>query len=201
MVFKVRDSAILMYYSVFLGLSHVSVSHSSHFWLCVTLWTVACQVPLPMGFSRQEYWSGLPCPPPLPHVYMLLNFCLIFSLKKKTVNKYSAPSFWLKKILPLLSNLTIKGGHWWWGAGTREAGWSLSCIHRKRWTGRGLITFLWAQQTGSALCAREAHVLPSFFHCAYMESFHKHIPSPLRAKRSEGWGQGRTAVSTPSLFP
>ena len=32
--------------------------------LSVTLWTVAHQVPLPMGFSRQEYWSGLPCPPP-----------------------------------------------------------------------------------------------------------------------------------------
>ena len=32
--------------------------------LCVTLWTVACQVPLSLGFSRQEYWSGLPCLPP-----------------------------------------------------------------------------------------------------------------------------------------
>ena len=30
----------------------------------VTPWTVDCQAPLPMGFSRQEYWSGLPCPPP-----------------------------------------------------------------------------------------------------------------------------------------
>ena len=29
-----------------------------------TLWTVALQVPLSMGFSRQEYWSGLPCPSP-----------------------------------------------------------------------------------------------------------------------------------------
>ena len=28
------------------------------------LWTVACQAPLSMGFSRQEYWSGLLCPPP-----------------------------------------------------------------------------------------------------------------------------------------
>ena len=28
------------------------------------LWTVACQALLSMGFSRQEYWSGLPCPPP-----------------------------------------------------------------------------------------------------------------------------------------
>ena len=30
----------------------------------VTLWTVARQAPLFMRFSRQEYWSGLPCPPP-----------------------------------------------------------------------------------------------------------------------------------------
>ena len=26
-------------------------------------WTADCQAPLSMGFSRQEYWSGLPCPP------------------------------------------------------------------------------------------------------------------------------------------
>ena len=40
--------------------------------LFVTLWTVACQAPLSMGFSRQVYWSGLPCPPPedLPHLGM-----------------------------------------------------------------------------------------------------------------------------------
>ena len=30
----------------------------------VTLWTIARQAPLSMGFSRQEYWSGLPCRPP-----------------------------------------------------------------------------------------------------------------------------------------
>ena len=29
--------------------------------LFVTLWTVACQVPLSMGFTRLEYWSGLSC--------------------------------------------------------------------------------------------------------------------------------------------
>ena len=33
--------------------------------LFATLWTLACQAPLCMGFSRLEYWSGLPCPPPL----------------------------------------------------------------------------------------------------------------------------------------
>ena len=32
--------------------------------LFVTPWTVARQVPLPMGFPKQEYWSGLPFPPP-----------------------------------------------------------------------------------------------------------------------------------------
>ena len=31
--------------------------------LFVTLWTLACRAPLSMGFSRQEYWSGLPRPP------------------------------------------------------------------------------------------------------------------------------------------
>ena len=37
--------------------------------LFVTPWTVAHQTPLSMRFSRQECWSGLPCPPPgdLPH--------------------------------------------------------------------------------------------------------------------------------------
>ena len=38
-------------------------SHFSCIWLFVTLWTVAHQAPLSKGFSRQEYWSGLPCPP------------------------------------------------------------------------------------------------------------------------------------------
>ena len=32
--------------------------------LFATPWTVACQAPLSMGFSRQEYWSGLPFPSP-----------------------------------------------------------------------------------------------------------------------------------------
>ena len=36
----------------------------SHVWLYATLWTVAYQAPLSMGFSKQEYWSGLPFPFP-----------------------------------------------------------------------------------------------------------------------------------------
>ena len=42
----------------------------------VTLWTIACQAPLSMGFSRQEYWSGLPCAPPgLLDLSLLKNHC------------------------------------------------------------------------------------------------------------------------------
>ena len=40
------------------------LSHFSCDWLFVTPWTGAHQAPLFMGFSRQEYWSGLLCPPP-----------------------------------------------------------------------------------------------------------------------------------------
>ena len=36
----------------------------SHVRLFVTPWTVAYQAPLSLRFSRQEYWSGLPCPSP-----------------------------------------------------------------------------------------------------------------------------------------
>ena len=37
-------------------------SYFSRVWLFVTLWTIAHPAPLSMGFSRQEYWSGLLCP-------------------------------------------------------------------------------------------------------------------------------------------
>ena len=40
------------------------LSHFSHIRLFATLWTVAHQALLSMGFSRQEYWSGLPFPSP-----------------------------------------------------------------------------------------------------------------------------------------
>ena len=39
-------------------------SRFCHVQLIATLWIVAQEAPLFMGFSRQEYWSGWPCPPP-----------------------------------------------------------------------------------------------------------------------------------------
>ena len=50
--------------NAFLSL-RVHVCMLSHIQLFAILWTVARQTPLSMhGFSRQEYWSRLPCPPP-----------------------------------------------------------------------------------------------------------------------------------------
>ena len=42
----------------------VKVKSLSRVRLFATSWTVACQAPPSMGFSRQEYWSGLPFPSP-----------------------------------------------------------------------------------------------------------------------------------------
>ena len=54
----------ISYYILLLKLLKVKVKSLSRVWLFVTLWTVAYQASLSMGFSRQEYWSGLPFPSP-----------------------------------------------------------------------------------------------------------------------------------------
>ena len=43
----------------------VKVKSLSHVWLLATPWTAAYQAPPCMGFSRQEYWSGVPLPSPI----------------------------------------------------------------------------------------------------------------------------------------
>ena len=52
-------------------LSHVSLVR-----LFETPWTVACQAPLSTGFSRQDYWSGLPFPSPGDLLIQGSNPCL-----------------------------------------------------------------------------------------------------------------------------
>ena len=49
-----------------LGVGVMKYVHANSRQSCLTLWPYgrACQTPLSMEFSRQEYWSGLPCPPP-----------------------------------------------------------------------------------------------------------------------------------------
>ena len=45
------------------------LSHFSRVRLCATPWTAAFQAPPSMGFSRQEYWSGVPLPSPMVKEY------------------------------------------------------------------------------------------------------------------------------------
>ena len=43
--------------------------------LLATPWAAAYQAPLSMGFSRQEYWSGVPLPSPIVDLQWCVNFC------------------------------------------------------------------------------------------------------------------------------
>ena len=54
-----RAASLLLHFPLLL-------SRFSRVQLLATPWTAAFQAPLPMGFSRQEYWSGLPLPSPFP---------------------------------------------------------------------------------------------------------------------------------------
>ena len=55
----------------------VKVNLLSRVWLFKTPWSVAYQAPPSMGFSRQEYWSGMPLPSPyqtIEYIYFMLDF-------------------------------------------------------------------------------------------------------------------------------
>ena len=51
--------------------------------LCATLWMVAHQTPLPLGFSRQEYWNGMPRP---PHIYIATYDLFLVYLRVLHIN-------------------------------------------------------------------------------------------------------------------
>ena len=59
-----KDEAYIQFCVCVCVCARVCTQSLSRVWLFATLWTVARQAPLSMGFSRQEYWRGLPFPPP-----------------------------------------------------------------------------------------------------------------------------------------
>ena len=65
--------------------THTLLSRFSCVWLFATLWTVTCQPPLSVEFSRQEYRSVLPFP--LPGIFLTqgLNPCLLWLLHCKQI--------------------------------------------------------------------------------------------------------------------
>ena len=54
----------LLQYALYIYMHACVLSHFSYVPVFATLWTIAHQAPLSMRSSNQEYWSGLPCPPP-----------------------------------------------------------------------------------------------------------------------------------------
>ena len=58
-----QTSSLFIHWCTFTCMAE-SVGCSVVSWLFGTPWTIAHQAPLSIGFSRQEYWSGLPCPSP-----------------------------------------------------------------------------------------------------------------------------------------
>ena len=99
-----------------MGNNHLCVL--SCVWLFVNLWTLTHQAPLSMGFSRQEYWSGFPCPPPgnLPNPgtestsqVSFLGRRVLYHQRHLMVNSIThscidSPSLW---ILPFPDNLPL----------------------------------------------------------------------------------------------
>ena len=78
------------------------LSHFSRVRLFVTLWIAARQAPLSMGFFRQEYWSGLPCPPPgdLPdsEIKPTSKMALVLSKVLKFIEMFRGISWVLKTV-------------------------------------------------------------------------------------------------------
>ena len=73
----------------------VKVTSLGHVRLFVTPWTAAPQVPLPMGFSRQEYWSGVPLPSPMtPRACKYLPTFMFFPLRIVLILKMVDDHIW-----------------------------------------------------------------------------------------------------------
>ena len=84
----------------------VKVKSLSRVWLLATPWTAAYQTPLSMGFSRQEYWSGVPLPSPLE------EFTVVFSLYSRGA-LYTRYCLCVVKSKTLIEDLNIKKYYPW----------------------------------------------------------------------------------------
>ena len=102
------------------------LSHFSHVGLPETPWTMACQAPLSMGFSRQEYWSGLPFPSP-----------------NMTWDKPKRPSLKLSEIGSLGCLLGLCWHDWAWGTQFSCAIWLEYNIYCLKLFCFGILALFW----------------------------------------------------------
>ena len=77
----------------------VKVKLLSRVWLFTTPWTAAHQAPLPMGFSRQEYWSGMPL---TTTKYMNFRLVLILLIVHQIIDNWQWLPKWEDNFLSLL---------------------------------------------------------------------------------------------------
>ena len=66
----------------------------SHVWLFATPWTAAYQAPPSMGFSRQEYWSGVPLPSPTGPQISQHNIQLCLRYNAELLNTKQTRKIW-----------------------------------------------------------------------------------------------------------
>ena len=94
----------------------------SHVWLCTTPWTMAHQARLSMGFSRQEYWSGLPLLPPgnlaHPGIEPMSPVCFALQMDSLHTESLEKPLWW--------SRITLS--QWYMPVVTNAGTW----VHGKR---------------------------------------------------------------------
>ena len=87
--------------------------------LLATPWTAAYQAPLPMRFSRQECWSGLPLPSPWAATYVLKQASSAW--KQKCIGNVLEEGSW--------ELLVFSRGSWWHLGVEKEAKWWIGSLH------------------------------------------------------------------------
>ena len=115
---SLEKNVILIFLGVFLWLLgqdgwYVHVKLLSHVWLFVIPWTVARQVPLSMGLSRQKYWSGFPI-----YSGSLLNISCIFSILVSSLcicNSILFSRFWIIFTIIISGRFPISSSFVWFG--------------------------------------------------------------------------------------
>ena len=92
---EILQARILEWVAISFSNGKVKVESLSHVRLFMTPWTVAYQAPPPMGFARQEYWSGVPLHGPIQiqmrsHLRKTLDGMSLPELNSKTIFSYTS---------------------------------------------------------------------------------------------------------------
>ena len=116
-------------------------------WFFVTLWTIACQAPLSMGFSRQEYLSGLSYPPSgessQPRDPTHISYLLHWQAGSLPLAPPGKPIRIPSVILSPVSFLSGMGN---FGILVKEAWYGKGCQALRCWDKRGLHKWMWSTE-------------------------------------------------------